>query len=287
MLCGFVCLKKESYHYLRGTWLNPYLFNANLSNFYADPLVLCNTLQSFPHIVSIITILGLVALILSHSYLSTPGEDTSVLKVTANRWYSCQSWPCWGGCSLRRVVRRAGVWRLPRNTTWSCSIPLLPAARLLPGCPTVKLLFQHLVDTHVSISSHAGAKNVKKVEIFPSVIWQRQVFLICVWPFYVLEEFSDYPDKDQAKTTIMCVVRFKKGAHRTSSSTPIRFLPFCELDQNKTWVLLSRNSDGQDYTIDRNVMGFNTFDKMQANNTEEESLLKTRRWPQMQEISYS
>ena len=85
MLCGFVCLKKKSYHYLRGTWLNPYLFNANLSNFYADPLVLCNTLQSFPHIVSIITILGLVPLILSHSYLSTPGEDTSVLKVTAKR----------------------------------------------------------------------------------------------------------------------------------------------------------------------------------------------------------
>ena len=167
MLCGFVCLKKKSYHYLRGTWLNPYLFNANQSNFYADPLVLCNTLQSFPHIVSIITILGLVLLILSHSYLSTPGEDTSVLKVTAKRWYSCQSWPCWGGCSLRRVVRRAGVWRLPRNTTWSCSIPLLPAARLLPGCPTVKLLFQHLVDTHVSISSHAGAKKCQESWDFP------------------------------------------------------------------------------------------------------------------------
>ena len=27
-------------------------------------------------------------------------------------------------------------------------------------------------------------------------------------------------------------------------------------------------------------MGFNTFDKMLANNTEEEGLLKTRRWPQ-------
>ena len=80
MLCGFVCLKKKSYHYLRWTWLNPYLFNANQSNFYADPLVLCNTLQSFPHIVSIITILGLVSVILSHSYLSTPGEDTSGIK---------------------------------------------------------------------------------------------------------------------------------------------------------------------------------------------------------------
>ena len=181
MLCGFVCLKKKSHHNLRGKRLNSYLFNAKQINFYGALPVLCDTLQSFPHIVSIITILGLVPLILSHSYLSTPGEDTSVLKITANRWYSCQSWPCWGGCSLRRVVRRAGVWRLPRNTTWSCSIPLLPAARLLPGCPTVKLLFQHVVDTHVSIFSHAGAKKMSRKLRFSHLSIDRGRFSLLVF----------------------------------------------------------------------------------------------------------
>ena len=192
------------------------------------------------------------------------------------------------------MVAVCGEW-CAELVSGGCRVTQLGAARshfyLLPGsCPAAPRwsCSFNILWTHTSPFPHMpGQKNVKKVEIFPSVIWQTQVFLICVWPFYVLEEFSDYPDKDQAKTTIMFVVRFKKGAHSTSSSTPIRFLPFCELDQNKTWVLLSRNSDGQDYTIDRNVMGFNTFDKMQANNTEEESLVKTRRWPQMQEISYS